>query len=338
MGEVRADQADAGRDERGEPVLEVEGLTVGLGGLELITELAFALGAGERVGLIGESGSGKSLTALALIGLLPEGLRARGSVRLAGVGHDLIGASERRMSAVRGRRMAMVFQEPMTALNPLMKVGRQVAEILLLHDTEPDRESAREAVVELFERVHLSDPERMPESYPHQLSGGERQRVMLAMALANEPTVLICDEPTTALDVTVQARMLEVILEGVERHDSALLFITHDLPVVATVCRRVMVLYGGRLVESGPIAEVFTRPRHPYTEGLLESSKFEESDADGRLPTIPGSVPAAGRFPSGCPFRDRCHAASERCTEWPGWTGDALRGFACWHPRGGDDG
>ncbi len=160
---------------------------------------------------------------------------------------------------------------------------------------------------------------------------------MLAIALANRPSLLICDEPTTALDVTVQALMLDLIIEGVEREGSALLFITHDLPVVATVCERVMVLYGGRLVESGPTHELFTRPRHPYTDGLLSSSRFEETGAGARLPTIPGSVPAAGHFPSGCPFRDRCDAATEVCAEWPGWTGEPERGYACWHPRGGDE-
>jgi oligopeptide/dipeptide ABC transporter ATP-binding protein len=321
----------------GDAVLTVTGLGVGVRNLQLVTDVSFSLGPGERVGLIGESGSGKSLTALALLGLLPEGLHAAGSVRMAAVDHDLVGAPERQMARVRGDRMAMVFQEPMTALNPVMRVGDQVAEVLLLHGTQPDRRSARAAVTELFERVHLPDPERMPGSYPHQLSGGQRQRVMLAIALANNPSVLICDEPTTALDVTVQALMLEEIRAGVEREGSTLLFITHDLPVVAMVCQRVLVMYGGRLVESGPIHEVFTRPLHPYTEGLLASSRFGESGAGGRLPTIPGSVPAAGHFPAGCPFRDRCPAATEDCASWPGWTGDAAHGFACWHPRGGDD-
>ncbi|CAN5232659.1 ABC transporter ATP-binding protein [soil metagenome] len=318
----------------GNAVLTVAGLSVGVRDLRLVTDVSFSLGPGERVGLIGESGSGKSLTALSLMGLLPEGLRAAGSVRMAAVDHDLVDASEREMTRVRGDRMAMVFQEPMTALNPLMRVGDQVAEVMLLHDTQPDRRSARAAVTELFQRVHLPDPERMPGSYPHQLSGGQRQRIMLAIALANNPSVLICDEPTTALDVTVQALMLEEILAGVEREGSALLFITHDLPVVAMVCQRVLVMYGGRLVESGPVREVFTSPRHPYTAGLLASSRFEESDTAGRLPTISGSVPAAGHFPAGCPFRDRCPAATEECAEWPGWTGGAAHGFACWHPVG----
>ena len=315
-------------------VLTVQGLSVGVRDLTLITDVSFALGRGERVGLIGESGSGKSLTALALMGLLPEGLQASGSARMDGVDHDLVGAREQQMTRVRGRAMTMVFQEPMTALNPVMKVGDQVAEVMLLHGAQPDKQAARDAVVELFGRVHLPEPETTLDAYPHQLSGGQRQRVMLAMALANRPALLICDEPTTALDVTVQALMLDLIIEGVEQEGSALLFITHDLPVVATVCRRVLVMYGGRLVEAGPVREVFTDPRHPYTDGLLASSRFTET-ADGRLPTIPGSVPAAGRFPSGCPFRDRCDSATDVCAEWPGWTSDGDRGFACWHPRGG---
>jgi oligopeptide/dipeptide ABC transporter ATP-binding protein len=316
-----------------DPVVTVDALTVGVRDLQLVTDVTFSLRRGERVGLIGESGSGKSLTALGVMGLLPEGLWATGSVHVAEVPHDLVGAREKLMTRVRGRRMAMVFQEPMTALNPLMKVGHQVAEVMLLHGTQPDRTAARRAVVELFERVHLPDPQSVPDAYPHQLSGGQRQRVMLAIALANRPSLLICDEPTTALDVTVQALMLDLIIEGVEHDGSALLFITHDLPVVATVCQRVLVMYGGRLVESGPVQQVFTSPRHPYTDGLLASSRFDETAAGGRLPTIPGSVPAAGHFPSGCPFRDRCDAATSQCTQWPGWTGEVEHGFACWHPR-----
>jgi oligopeptide/dipeptide ABC transporter ATP-binding protein len=318
----------------GSAVLAVKGLTIGVRDLSLVTDASFSLGPGEKVGLIGESGSGKSLTALSVMGLLPEGLRAEGSIRLAGVDHDIIGASERQMASVRGAQIAMVFQEPMTALNPLMKVGAQVAEMMLLHGTQPNRDAAAKAAVQMLDRVHLPDPDRTARAYPHQLSGGQRQRVMLAMALANNPAVLICDEPTTALDVTVQALMLELILEGVAEQDSALLFITHDLGVVATVCERVLVMYGGRIVESGPVQEIFTAPRHPYTYGLLASSEFDVLDERGRLPTIPGSVPPAGQFPSGMPFRNRCPRATEECATWPGWTGSDSRGFACWHPMG----
>jgi oligopeptide/dipeptide ABC transporter ATP-binding protein len=320
------------------PVLAVDRLGVAVRDLDLVTDVSFTLRRGQRLGLIGESGSGKSLTATALMGLLPEGLRASGSVRLTGVDHDLVGASERQLSRVRGRRMAMVFQEPMTALNPVMRVGDQVAEVMLLHRTRPDRASARRAAVELLDRVHLPDPARAARAYPHQLSGGQRQRVMIAIALANDPAVLICDEPTTALDVTVQALMLDLILEGVTQRDAALLFITHDLAVVASVCEQVLVMYGGRVVEAGPVERVFTRPRHPYTRGLLDASDLDAVDERGRLRTIPGSVPAAGRFPDGCVFRTRCPRATERSLVQPPWTGDPMSGFACWTPVEDDDG
>jgi peptide/nickel transport system ATP-binding protein len=313
-------------------VLRVDGLDVGTADLRLVSDVSFTLAAGERVGLIGESGSGKSLTALAMMGLLPEGVRATGSVRLAGVGHDLVGASEPRLAAVRGAAMTMVFQEPMSALNPSMRVGDQVAEVMLLHGTQPDRRSARAAAVDLLDSVQLPDPERLARAYPHQLSGGQRQRVMIAIALANGPSVLLADEPTTALDVTVQAQVLDLILTGVAERGAALLFITHDLAVVATVCERVMVMYGGRIVESGPVKEVFTSPRHPYTQGLLAASDMTATD--GRLSTIPGSVPAAGRFPDGCVFRTRCPDAAADCAVLPAWTGHDGAGYACHHPVG----
>jgi oligopeptide/dipeptide ABC transporter ATP-binding protein len=311
-------------------VLRVHGLDVGTADLRLVSDVSFTIAAGERVGLIGESGSGKSLTAMAMMGLLPEGVRATGSVRLAGVGHDLVGASEPRLATVRGAAMTMVFQEPMSALNPSMRVGDQVAEVMLLHGTQPDRRSARAAAVNLLDSVHLPDPERLARAYPHQLSGGQRQRVMIAIALANGPSVLLADEPTTALDVTVQAQVLDLILTGVAERGAALLFITHDLAVVATVCERVMVMYGGRIVESGPVKEVFTNPRHPYTRGLLAASDMTATN--GRLSTIPGSVPAAGRFPDGCVFRTRCTHAADDCTVLPAWSELDGGGYACWHP------
>jgi oligopeptide/dipeptide ABC transporter ATP-binding protein len=325
-----------------EPVLRVEGLEIGTADLRLVSDVSFTLAPGERVGLIGESGSGKSLTALALTGLLPEGVRATGSVRLAGVDHDLVGASEQRLATVRGAAMTMVFQEPMSALNPSMRVGDQVAEVMLLHRTQPDRPSARAAAVKLLDRVRLPEPERIARAYPHQLSGGQRQRVMIAIALANGPSVLLADEPTTALDVTVQAQVLELILDGVAERGAALLFITHDLAVVATVCERVMVMYGGRVVESGSVREVFTRPRHPYTQGLLAASDLADLDGDGRLRTIAGSVPAAGRFPDGCVFRNRCPNAADDCAVLPPWTvrtdGRDGGGYACRHPVGAGHG
>ena len=322
----------AGAAPRGGRVLAVEHLGIATRRLPLVTDVSFSLAAGERVGLIGESGSGKSLTALALLGLLPDGVRASGSVRLVGTDHDLVTAPERVMSTVRGRRMAMVFQEPMTALNPVMRVGAQVAEAMLLHGTQPDRRAARAEAVRLLARVRLPDPEQAARAYPHQLSGGQRQRVMLAMALANDPEVLVCDEPTTALDVTVQAQVLELIVEGTVSRGAALLFITHDLAVVATVCSRLLVMYGGRIVEAGTVEQVLTRPRHPYTQGLLEASELEHVDASGRLPTIPGSVPAAGQFPDGCVFRGRCPNELARCSTFPPWEEQDGHGHACWNP------
>ncbi len=315
--------------------LTVDSLELSVAGIPLVSGVSFTVAPGERVGLIGESGSGKSLTATAVMGLLPEEVRASGSVRLSEVDHDLVGATEKQLARVRGRRMAMVFQEPMTALNPSMRVGDQVAEIMIIHGTRPDKTSARAAAVELLGQVRLPEPAETARAYPHQLSGGQRQRVMLAIALANDPAVLICDEPTTALDVTVQARMLELIRTATEDRGTALLFITHDLAVVAQTCERVLVMYGGRLVETGSVKEVFSDPKHPYTRGLLAASDLEAVDENGRLRTIPGAVPGAGEFPGGCVFRNRCADASDQCAEMPVLSEVDDRGFACWHPVGG---
>lgn len=249
----------------------VEGLSVFAGERALVRDVSFEVGDGERVGLIGESGSGKSLTALAILGLLPSGLTATGSVRLHGT--ELLGASERMLSRLRGDRMAMVFQEPMTALNPLMRVGRQIAESIRLH-THLSRRASRQRADKLLESVQLP---RAARAYPHQLSGGQRQRVMLAIALANDPELLICDEPTTALDVTVQARMLDLIVAGVAQRAAGLLFITHDLAVVAQVCDRLLVMSDGRLVEQGTTREVLTAPRHDYTRALLAAADLEDA-------------------------------------------------------------
>ena len=336
-------------------VLHVESLEVRAGSLQLLHDVSFAIQRGERVGLIGESGSGKSLTALAVMGLLADGLQATGQVRLAGQDKELLSASEARMSHIRGNDMAMVFQEPMTALNPTMRVGRQVAEVMTHHGTA-DRRAARHRAVELLEHVGLPDPASVARSFPHQLSGGQRQRVVAAIALANDPLLLVCDEPTTALDVTVQALVLDLIVSGVEERDAALLFITHDLAVVATVCERVLVMYGGRIVEAGPVTEVLGNPQHRYTQGLVAASDLEGvregkaarsgevrgGQAREPLDTIRGNVPPAGRFPAGCVFRDRCDFATAECETLPPWTprgthdaGERAAGYACFHPVGG---
>jgi peptide/nickel transport system ATP-binding protein len=313
-------------------LLTVDKLSVATAGTPLVQDISFTLGRGERVGLIGESGSGKSLTALSVLGLLPEGVHADGSIRLAGVEHDLVGAGERELGRIRGKQLTMVFQEPMTSLNPTQRVGNQVAEVLRIH-SKIGRAQARKQAVALLERVRLPDPAQAAKAYPHQLSGGQRQRVVLAIALANRPAVLLCDEPTTALDVTVQAQMLALIEQAVVADGSALLFITHDLAVVATICERVLVMYGGRIVESGSVREVFRRPRHRYTAGLLAASDLTADDGRGRLPTIPGSVPGAGKFPAGCVFRNRCAAATDACAQLPPWTPTPSGGYACWHPE-----
>ncbi|WP_409489461.1 ABC transporter ATP-binding protein [Amycolatopsis sp. cmx-11-12] len=245
--------------------LEVHGLGIG----DLVRGVSFDIARGERVGLIGESGSGKSLTALSIMGLLPEELAASGSVKLDG--RELLTAPERELSRLRGNEMSMVFQEPMTALNPAMRVGAQVAEPMRIHR---DRGNHRAAAEALLDSVGLPGVAR---AYPHQLSGGQRQRVVLAIALANDPKLLICDEPTTALDVTVQAQILDLILDGVRERESALLFITHDLAVVASVCERVLVMLDGEIVEAGTTREVLTEPKHEYTKKLLAASDLEAS-------------------------------------------------------------
>lgn len=314
-----------------EPVLAVRDLSVGTRHTGLVHDVTFELRRGERVGLIGESGSGKSLTALSVIGLLSDGIHATGDVRLAGFDGNLLTARESRLSRLRGKDIAMVFQEPMTALNPTMRVGAQVTEVMRIHRTRSKRD-AQQHMLELLEQVGLPEPAVTARAYPHQLSGGQRQRVVLAIALANDPTVLICDEPTTALDVTVQARVLDQIVDGVESRDAAMLFITHDLAVVSSVCERVMVMYGGRIVEAGTVTDVFTRPRHRYTQGLLAASNLTELEG-GRVHTIPGAVPPAGRFPSGCVFRNRCGHADAACEVQPSWSGPSPEsGYACHHP------
>ena len=310
-------------------ILKIEDLTVRVGAIEVVHHLRFALQAGQRTGLIGESGSGKTLTALAIMGLLAEGLSATGRVLYRD--RDLLAMSERELCQLRGDRLAMVFQEPMTALNPVMKIGAQVAEPLRLHRNMGARE-AHAAALQALERVHVPDAAEKMLAYPHQLSGGQRQRAMIAMATACSPDLLIADEPTTALDVTVQAQILNLLVELVEENGSSLLLITHDLPVVATVCQRVLVLYGGYIVEEGSVDDVFAHPRHPYTQALIDAIPPLDEDLPSRkLKAIPGSVPGLGEFPPGCPFRNRCPRADAACVVMPPLEGSGRR-VACWHP------
>ncbi|BDO40612.1 ABC transporter ATP-binding protein [Cellulomonas sp. NTE-D12] len=266
-------------------LLQVRDLRVHSGPRELLHGIDLRVERGERVGLIGESGSGKTLTLLALMGLLPETLRATGAARLDGEDRDLLTLGDRASARLRGRRISMVFQEPMTALDPLLPVGRQVAEILTLHGFAGGPRAARARSVELLDGVGLPDPAAAARAYPHQLSGGQRQRVMLAMAMANTPDLLLADEPTTALDVTVQRRVLDLMREQVARSGTSLVFVTHDLGIVADLCDRVVILRDGAVVEAGPLDRVFSAPQHPYTRSLLAVSALA-TDARGRLVTV----------------------------------------------------
>ncbi|WP_336652028.1 MULTISPECIES: ABC transporter ATP-binding protein [unclassified Leucobacter] len=270
----------------GTPLLTVDHLRVSAGKRTLVHDFSLHMQRGERIGLIGESGSGKSMTTTALLGLLPSGVTATGSVRFGDSPRNLLETRDSELMKIRGNDVAMVFQEPLTALNPLMRAGDQVAEIMLQHRTVSGKAEARRRAVEMLDAVKLPNPAEAARAYPHQLSGGQRQRVMLAMALANDPSLLLCDEPTTALDVTVQRQVLDLILELVRERGTGLLFITHDLAVVANMCTRVLVMNQGEIVEEGPTEQVFTRPQHPYTRGLLAASDLEATDASGRLFTV----------------------------------------------------
>ena len=270
--------------------LHVQGLSVLAGEKTLVDSLSFSIAAGERVGLIGESGSGKSITSLAVMGLLPDTVRATGTVRVADDERNIVDLDERAAARLRGSEMAMVFQEPMTALNPLMRVGAQIAEAMTIHRTQPTKAAAAARAVELLADVGLPSPAETAKAYPHQLSGGQRQRVVLAIALANDPALLVADEPTTALDVTVQKQVLDLVLRTVTQRRTGLLFITHDLAVVGETCERVLVMNKGVVVEEGPIDRVFTRPEHPYTRGLLAASDLAATDSDGRLFTVATSA------------------------------------------------
>ncbi|MDN6373689.1 MAG: ABC transporter ATP-binding protein, partial [Brevibacterium aurantiacum] len=278
-----------------ENLLEVRDLTITPAGARapVLENVSLSLAPGERVGLIGESGSGKSLTAQSVMGLLPEELHAEGSVSLQGFSGNILEAKEKTLARMRSNLVSMVFQEPMSALNPLMRIGDQIAEALRIHGAVARGDIPRR-VLDLLTSVHMPDPGSARSAYPHQMSGGQRQRVMLAIALANSPQLLICDEPTTALDVTVQKHMLELIAERVAAVQAGLLFITHDLAVVAEVCERVIVMYAGRIVESGTVRQIFTDPQHEYTRGLLASSDLEATDGNGKLYTLKTALSYAG--------------------------------------------
>jgi peptide/nickel transport system ATP-binding protein len=327
-----------------EVVLEVDRLQTFFymrhGVVKAVDGVSFSLGAGETLAIVGESGCGKSITALSLMRLVPEppGRVVGGSVKLGGI--DLLGIDEEAMRDVRGKDIAMIFQEPMTSLNPVITIGGQIAEVLLLHE-RLSRSEAWAKSVAMLDLVRIPEPAQRAKEYPHQLSGGMRQRAMIAMALACNPRVLIADEPTTALDVTIQAQILDIILELQRKLGTAMILITHDLAVVAETAQRVIVMYAGRKVEEAPVDELFARPQHPYTRGLMASiprlalMRGEANAASARLQEIPGIVPALTNLPAGCVFAPRCAFAEDRCRQtYPGYEQKRLQHWAaCWRSQ-----
>ena len=296
------------------PLLEVTNLSVRLqtqrGPADAVRNVSFALERGETLGLIGESGCGKSITAMSLMGLLPDNAQVSGSIRFDG--EELVGRRDSELCRIRGNRIGMIFQEPMTALNPVHSIGRQVAEPLLLH-RGMSAANARKEAISLLDRVGIPDAARRMDAYPHQFSGGQRQRVTIAMALACGPDFLIADEPTTALDVTVQQQILDLIGELVAERGMALMLISHDLGVIAQNVSRMLVMYGGSVVESGATESVFAHMVHPYTRGLFAARPRLDAARGQRLVTIAGTVPDLVDLPAGCPFAGRCRFTIDDC-------------------------
>jgi oligopeptide/dipeptide ABC transporter ATP-binding protein len=296
-------------------LLQVRGLSVtfpsGSGPRMVVGGIDYDIAPGRTLGVVGESGCGKSMTALAMMGLVPPPGRVAGSIRFGG--QELVGQDRAHWQALRGNRIAMVFQEPMTALNPVMQVGRQVAEAIVLHQ-KLGWQPALDQAVDLLAAVGIPSPRARAKNYPHQLSGGQRQRAMIAMALACRPALLIADEPTTALDVTIQAQILDLILKLQDETGMALQFISHNLAVVSEIANEIIVMYAGRIVERAPAAEIFATPLHPYTEGLIATLPNPELRVD-RLPVIPGGVPTLDADFVGCRFADRCRRGDASCRQ-----------------------
>ena len=318
-------------------LLEVRGLRAGFdtdtGYVEVLAGVSFELASGETLGLVGESGCGKSVSALSIMNLLPKpaGKITAGSIEFHN--RDLVVLPQEEMHDVRGNRISMIFQEPMTALNPVHRIGNQIVEAVKLHEPDLPKTNARQRALEMLERVGIPAPDQRLKEYPHQLSGGMRQRVMIAMALAMQPDLLIADEPTTALDVTIQAQILDLLREMQRESGMAILFITHDLGVIAELCDRVTVMYAGCVVEQASVSQLFSSPRHPYTQGLLRSIPILDGIPKQPLATIPGVVPALIDMPDGCRFRNRCPNAEKDCElESPELTQALERHIACHHP------
>ena len=333
-------QAAPGSTDNAAPIMKVDGLKTYFftrqGTVKAVDGVSFELKPRETLAIVGESGCGKSITAVSLLRLVPypPGRIIDGSIELDGV--DLMTLNEDQMRDIRGNDISMIFQEPMTSLNPVMSVARQISESLILHQGMT-REQALARSIEMLELVGIPEPEQRVKEYPHQLSGGMRQRVMIAMALACDPKVLIADEPTTALDVTIQAQILSLMVDLQERLDTAIILITHDLGVVAETAQRVIVMYAGRKVEEAPVESIFASAQHPYTHGLLASiprlDLIRGEDEHERLQEIEGIVPALNDLPTGCAFAPRCKFADEKCTaEYPPFEQKkAGHWAACWH-------
>ena len=294
-------------------VLEVRDLELWFNGdygaVKILNKVSFDINKGETLGIVGESGCGKSMTSLCIMQLLnsPPAV-INGSIKLRG--RELLALTDKQMQLIRGNKISMIFQEPMTSLNPVFTIGDQLCETFMLHQGLSRKEAMKKAV-ELLEMVKIPEPQQRVKEYPHQLSGGMRQRVMIAMALACHPELLIADEPTTALDVTIQAQVLDLMRELQKEMGTAIAFITHDLGVVSEMCDRVIVLYCGEMMEEASVDEIFENPKHPYTEGLMAT--LPKFDQPGHLATIPGTVPPSGKYPKGCVFAPRCQYATEQC-------------------------
>ncbi|TPW26317.1 ABC transporter ATP-binding protein [Pararhizobium mangrovi] len=328
--ELRDDAAAAEAGTPADTVLEVRNLSLAASAGALVEDVSFSLARGETLGLVGESGCGKTVTALAVLGLLPKpGVAVAGGAILL-EGRDLLALDDTQMDDVRGDHVSMIFQEPMTSLNPVLRVGEQIGEALSLH-RDMKRAAVEARVGELLALVGL--PEAHRRRYPFQMSGGQRQRVMIAMALACQPAVLIADEPTTALDVTIQAQILELIKRMQKEFSMGCVFVTHDLGVVAETCDRAAVMYAGRIVETGPVDALFHAPLHRYTDALLDTVPGGEEGCDIELPAIPGMVPPPGARPPGCAFVERCAHATERCREErPPLVERGAHKAWCWNP------
>ena len=321
----------------GKSILEVKDLRTYFytrdGVVRSVDGVSFSISEGETLAIVGESGCGKSVTSLSLLRLIPSppGKIVSGSILFHG--KDLLSLSEEEMRDIRGDKISMIFQEPMTSLNPVLTIGRQISEVLELH-RHCTKEEARTRILELLKLVNISEPERRIDEYPHQLSGGMRQRIMIAMALACDPEILIADEPTTALDVTIQAQILNLMRELRDRTRAAIILITHDLGVVAEMAQRVVVMYAGRKVEEASVFDLFAKPMHPYTLGLLNSMPRLDDASTKRLVEIPGMVPSMKSEIIGCAFAPRCSMASERCIQESPVLKDYGNGHwvSCWNP------